>query len=222
MLELSRPLPQHRVFERGLRSAFTLIEMAVVLVILAALAALVAVSLGMMVDDSRDQLTQATLREVQTVILNRYVPDMGGMISESSQTLVRRGMPGPHPNHLLPAGRQEHPQLAFLYVNPFDNSTNSSFDPLVGRGWHGPYLVSSAGRYPGLDPDGNAVSRGFTAAYGIANSAPGANDGDPTVLDGWGNPIVIQETSPIEALLVSAGPDGDLLTTNDNLTLPLR
>lgn len=193
------------------RRGLTLLELTVVITILAALAALVVVSTTGVLDDSRLQLTSSTQRETQKLIMNRYVPDMGGMMSTSNHILVRRGLPGPHPDHLAPSNRLENPQLVFLFVNPLNNQPTSTFDPLVGRGWRGPYLLAGSGNYPGMNA--NPITRGFTNTYG--------ETGDPTVLDGWGNPLVIQGTTVIDAVLVSAGADGDLTTTSDNLSVPL-
>jgi hypothetical protein len=67
------------------------------------------------------------------------------------------------------------------------------------------------GNYPGANPD--------PGARGFPNSASGnygdyGNYGDPTVLDGWGNPIVIvlvtDQTGQQYYILLSAGPTGVL------------
>lgn len=81
------------------------------------------------------------------------------------------------------------------------------YDPNTRLGWRGPYLVSSGARYGADDP-------------------PYGTEGDPAVLDGWGNPVVIQfpttaiPTDPNRYLytrLVSAGPNGVIDTP---LSLP--
>ena len=68
----------------------------------------------------------------------------------------------------------------------------------------------------------SAETRGFTKNFGIA--------GDPTPLDGWGNPIVLISGGAISSyttdggvigVLVSAGPDEDLTTISDNEWQPL-
>ncbi|WP_254510182.1 prepilin-type N-terminal cleavage/methylation domain-containing protein [Anatilimnocola floriformis] len=187
----------------------TLLELIVVITILAVLAGLVVVSVSSVMEDSREQLTWASLREVQKVIVNRYQIDMAGKV------------PGPDPQNL--GGRQLHPQLHFLFVNP----STSTFDPISGLGWRGPYmLTSSAGRYPGLDPDENAVSRGFTAIFGKSQSDPPTPDADHAVLDSWGRPIILRTGSSSDVFeLVSAGPDGVLgthLAPGDDLIQPLQ
>lgn len=199
----------------------TLLELSIAMTILAVLAAVVIVVVGDASDTARTQTTQATLREVQTVILNRYALDMAGKTAASSHVLVRRGLPGPSADALFPSSRSNRPQLAFLFVNPLTNGTTPTYDPVSGRGWRGPYLLITAGRYPGMDPDGNAAARGFTSDFGVPNSSPTSSDGDPAVLDGWGHPVVIQGSTLSDARLVSAGPDGNLLDSSDNLSLPL-
>lgn len=88
-----------------------------------------------------------------------------------------------------------------------------SFDPVTEIGWNGPYLLGKG--------DGYVVdaARGFTLAYGA--------DGDPTVLDGWRHPIVLQwpdlpelplEQRSANVRLVSAGPDGVIDTPGTELT----
>lgn len=80
------------------------------------------------------------------------------------------------------------------------------------RGWRGPYVLTANGRYSLAN---EFQGRGFTADYGA--------DGDPAVLDAWGNPIVLQipdldgdAVASAEELrharFVSAGPDRKLTT----------
>jgi prepilin-type N-terminal cleavage/methylation domain-containing protein len=104
-------------------------------------------------------------------------------------------------------------KVADLLTNPFPGTDPLSvFDRDTGLGWRGPYITSGTGTYV-LNP-----ARGFTAAYG--------NAGDLTVLDPWGNPVVLQyptagaasDREPY-ARLVSAGPDGILQTPPDALAL---
>jgi prepilin-type N-terminal cleavage/methylation domain-containing protein len=77
----------------------------------------------------------------------------------------------------------------------------------------GPYLQMSSGSYA-IDAFNN-----FTVDYG--------SNGDPTVVDGWGNPIVLQIPTTVSATeaekklnarLVSAGPDGEIDTPLSDLT----
>jgi len=100
----------------------------------------------------------------------------------------------------LGSGRQDHPQLRYLFINPERNpeDTTHTFDIYTCTGWRGPYIISPRGEYT-VDP-----SRGFLDLYG--------ENGDPAVLDLWGSPIVIQylaSENPPGWYLVSAGPDND-------------
>lgn len=212
------------------RRGLTLLELVVVIMILAILSTLVVVLIGGTVDSSREQVTQATLREVQKVIVNRYQVDMAGSLQPADsptlpQLQIARGMPGPNPQNPLPNSRELHPQLHFLFVNPMTGDSQSTFDPIFSRGWRGPYLVNAGSRYPGHDPNNDAALRGFGPTYGIPHS--GTNVGDFAVLDGWGNPVILRGTGVLnqEMELVSAGSDGILGTPEipgDDLRLPLQ
>lgn len=81
-----------------------------------------------------------------------------------------------------------------------------SFEPATGLGWRGPYCSHSSW----LDP---ASAPAWLSAYWTA--------GDPVVLDGWSNPIVIQlpDAEGLYCRLVSAGHDRELQTPSD-LTYP--
>jgi hypothetical protein len=139
---------------------------------------------------------------------------MRGMVSLGSHMAVFEGLPGPDSADLVPAGRHESPQLHFLFFNPASYTMDHSFDPISTKGWRGPYLHNGRGAYPGVQTPAIAAANGFDATYGEV--------GDSTVLDGWGNPIVIEGTTFANAYLVSAGPDGILSTTEDNISLALQ
>lgn len=98
-----------------------------------------------------------------------------------------------------PAGIKTRDLLTSVAYPDFDE-----FDPTTRRGWRGPYIRNANGIFP--------ANGGFDPTYGTA--------GEPTVLDPWGNPIVVQvpthSSDPAErfryARLVSAGSDGALST----------
>jgi hypothetical protein len=102
--------------------------------------------------------------------------------------------------------------LVWLFQNPaseYGYSTNAtSYNAAASLGWNGPYLSSGMGNYPGVNA--NPAARGVAAG-------PYGNYGDPTVLDGWGNPIVIvlvtDQTGQQYYILLSAGPSGILSLT---------
>jgi prepilin-type N-terminal cleavage/methylation domain-containing protein len=199
----------HTIQHRGL----TLLELVVVLSILAILAAMLVPMLISSIDTSQRQVTMSSMRNLHELIVNRYMLDMRGQVVGSVP--IAKGLPG--------SISTTYPQLKHLFVSP----TTSAFDPNTGRGWRGPYLLSGSGKYPGLNVE-TATARGFNSDFGVA--------GDDAPLDGWGNPVIIATSahtsylnvinpfadSTILGYLVSAGPDQDLHTPDDNLTLPLR
>lgn len=207
----------------------TLVEIMVVLSILVAIAALTVPRYEGFTRQAQITTTQVTLRQLQDLIVNRYVVDMAGVVA-STNAAVAGGLPGPHANSLQPATRSQSPQLAFLFINPVTNDISNAFNPIYSRGWRGPYLLSGrGGDYPGADPS-TAVARGFGSQFGVSAAQSTTGVADQAVLDVWGNPIVmrldadfISATAPPYAFyeLVSAGPDGTL-NTSDDLSMPLR
>lgn len=179
----------------------TLIELVVVIAILVVLAAGMVPLFNHAADSAQSQAATATMRAVQEAIVGTpgspgYFDDLGAM---------------PRPNLGVEPGRVDHPQLRYLFINPASASAVPNFDPRTRRGWRGPYLVSSTGTYAVDDVDG------FTRDFG--------ETGDPSPCDPWGKPLVIQQ-AVVNGLtvwqLTSAGPDGNLTTTSDNLTLDLQ
>jgi prepilin-type N-terminal cleavage/methylation domain-containing protein len=220
------------------RQGLTLLELIVVLVILVALAGLVVPQLTGTNKQAAITATNQSMKQLQTVITNRYFVDMqststiaAGVVALGPSIL---GLPSP--NVADGTGRvvintigtaTNYPQMHFLFVNPLSFSgsqyyANPTYIATTGIGWNGPYLMSSGGVYP--DPSavrpGDAQNQtwshyGFTSSYGSI--------GDSAVFDAWGSPIVMQlpplsstddaTHSERYARLVSAGPDGLLATT---------
>lgn len=183
------------------RPGLTLLELVVVVVVLAALAALVIPLVSTSVSQSQEDTTRASMRELQDVIINRYWPELNAVMAGAD------GYPQPNPSNS--GGRVLHPQLAFLFVSP---AGCPAYDPISHLGWHGPYLLHSGGRYK--------VTGSFTTTFGVAD--------DPTVLDGWGRPIVLQRPTSgsvaeqsLCTRLVSAGTDGIIQTPASDL-MPAR
>jgi len=144
-------------------------------------------------------VTQQSLTGLRDTIAQIYWQD-------SYQTL-------PRPNMSVSPSRQNAPQLRYLFVNPQTEDATMQYDPVYRRGWRGPYLIWRNGSFYTI----NAASN-FTEQYG--------ENGDPTVLDGWGNPIVLQNPGVAadgsqDVRLVSAGPDGVLNTPPNVLTANL-
>jgi prepilin-type N-terminal cleavage/methylation domain-containing protein len=171
------------------RQAFSLVELLVVLVILVAVAGLLVPLLtGIRISDASGQrakspeqiTTEASMRHVLEAVMGS--PQGQGYYSDMGA---------------LPDA------VADLFVRPADAD---AFDPVVGLGWRGPYLLQQTGQYDGR----------FGPQYGAS--------GTPTVVDGWGRPLVVQWPTvgtdterKLYVRLVSAGPDGLLQTRADVL-----
>lgn len=168
------------------RHGLSLAELMVVLLILVLLAGMIVPMISRTSEDAQRQTTEANLVQLRDVIMNGYRPDLGSW---------------PRPGSIgLGNGRQNHPQLRYLFVNPANETAAQTYDPVHRLGWKGPYLLSTTGSYA-LN-----LALGFTNDYG--------ENGDPTVLDGWGRPIVMRNISG-EWFLVSAGLDGSLGNADD-------
>lgn len=192
------------------RGGLTLVEMLVVLAVLVGVAALVVPLVGNTAASAKETVTRANMTSLRDALVGPYRVDM-------SRRLPRPGAAG------IAAGRPNAPQARYLYVNPglttpaagADNTaaetTARTFNPATALGWRGPYLAVGFGTYR------TDTARGFTATYG--------QDGDPCVVDGWNQPLVIVERNGgANAELRSAGPDGILTVddnTRDDVVLPL-
>lgn len=195
--------------------AFTLMELLVVIVILAAVATLVISNVDHTRDDAEATVARATMQTLREALTGSsagpgYLADMKYVPGFRSVDLRTHDL-------LSPAS----------YL----------FDPVANRGWRGPYLrnaagvantnASRAGKFPeGGDRrfagDKTFLERGFF--YNGMKSHYGTT-GYPAVADPWGNPIIVQ-VPPASAFsgsaseakrfryarLVSAGPDGVLST----------
>jgi len=159
--------------------------------ILAVLGSLVLPAVGHYVSDSRDTVTRQSLSRLHDVV-SLYWADMGAL---------------PRPNSTNEPARADHPQLRYLFANPTLTtsatvSATLDYDPVYRRGWRGPYLVHQPGAAYAIDS-----ANGFTVTFGEA--------GDPTVLDGWGHPLVIQYRGVTadglhDVRILSAGPNGKI------------
>jgi len=199
------------------RRGLTLLELLVVLAILIALATLIVPVISNLGRKSQDISTRENLLRLQELILNRYIPDMG----ELPRPLLTSE--GKDPSGVT---RKNHPQLRYLFVNPDTETISKTTGATIlsSRRWQGPYLMHGGARYAiDHDTSSGAVDRKFTDAYGVGNATSGTNQGfggDPTILDAWGRPVVLQEPDETVdgfaptteektyARLVSAGPNG--------------
>jgi len=198
-----------RATTRPRTAGMTMLELLIVLSVLAVLAMIVTPLLSdrtSAASDSRWIATEVTMKAAREAISDYYADHFEGL---------------PYP---ADSARTQHPQLAYLYVNPVTFTSTSigddqwNYDPHTERGWSGPYL-SPGGVYTTDTLTG--VDAGFDELYGEA--------GDPCPIDGWGNPIVIQQPQPLGSTasmhdrtytrLVSAGPNG-LVDTPPDVLVP--
>jgi type II secretory pathway pseudopilin PulG len=214
-------MPRRSVHRAGL----TLLELLVVLVILLALGTLLVPQLSWVGNQSQQIATRESMIRLREMLMNQYIPHMGELPRPRAE-LTNGGS----------ATRQNHPQLVYLFVNPDYHENGIDGDDwtgpetfLSGRAWQGPYPLHTGMEYFVTDTDTDlATGTNFTDRYGLGNET--TRVGDPTVIDAWGNPIVIQEPNanlvsgdpPTEierrhTRLVSAGRDGILTTPPDAL-----
>jgi prepilin-type N-terminal cleavage/methylation domain-containing protein len=201
----------------GTRPGLTLLELIAVLAILVMLAGIVVPMVSNLLVGARSDTTAATLRQLQQVIVNRYAVDMNGAIDISTITdpspLYFDNVPRATANKTF-----SPPQLKWLFTQ---TPNVSSYNSTSRLGWSGPYLLSGQAKYPAPR---DIMSNGLSAeqsGFFAGSSAPTSNfgiTGDPTVLDGWGSPIVIvfiNETTSSQTyyILLSAGKQGVLDST---------
>jgi prepilin-type N-terminal cleavage/methylation domain-containing protein len=222
------------------RRGLTLLELLVVLSILVALASLIIPNISFLGSKSQAVSTRENLQRLQELLVNRYIPDMGGNVylpptggSATTNPYAGTNLGNMAANLPAPSGvpalltfsstssrNATHPQLRYLFVNP-DTETiqwSEGVTALSVRRWQGPYGQQTGATY--------TVTGGTATNY----DEYGVN-GDPTVTDAWGRPIVIQvppatlldpttnEPGVNFARIVSAGPNG-VIDTPEDVTMP--
>jgi prepilin-type N-terminal cleavage/methylation domain-containing protein len=198
---------------RRAHQGLTLAELLVVVAVLAVVGTLVLPAVGNYLSQARSDVTRQSLARLREVI-GVYWQDRVQLVGGQRQN----ALPQPNPNVLAyrAVNSQFFPQLAFLFWNPNDAIPNAyvDYDPTYRVGWRGPYLVNGNTSFYQIN-----ATTGFLEQYG--------ENGDPVVLDGWGNPIVVQNPGlaadgvSLDVRLVSAGPDGVVNTPPGKATLAL-
>lgn len=187
-MTLNAPIATRR--SRG----FTLAELVVVLLIVAATAGIATVLVVGKAPQAREDVVKASFSQIQAAIYGRdgqrgYFEDLG------------------YPPH----------RLVDLLQQP---SSDDDYNPLTRKGWNGPYLVSNA-RIPtaGTPEFTDLQTRGYAQPSAAADHYYLANE--PCVLDPFGRPYVLypafDPTDPDErpTHVAWGGVDGDLSTISD-------
>jgi prepilin-type N-terminal cleavage/methylation domain-containing protein len=191
------PTPAPRSSPR--QRAFTLVELATVVVVLVVLA-------GVAVSAAGDATTQAVRAATQTSMTAARDAIVG--VGHSRSDLTGRCFVGDLGR--LPTGVQEL----------LDGRTLSAYDPATGRGWRGPYVLAPRATFGDLDA---------TLPVSPSRQPMWSRYGQPTdaaLLDGHGRPLVLQipdadgdgsstDDDRRHARLVSAGADGLIDTPRD-------
>jgi len=202
--------PKSKIQNPRFKSGLTLAELLVVIAVLSVLGSLVLPVVGNYLAESRGDVTRQSLARLREVI-SQYWQDR----VQLTNGVRVNALPQPNPSVAQTPSRLSYPQVAFLFWNPNFTIPNETvdYDPTYRVGWRGPYLACSGATYT-INTAAN-----FTEQYG--------ENGDPTVLDGWANPIVIQNPGLApdgvgqDVRLVSAGPDGVVNTPPGVLTANL-
>ena len=195
------------------RSALTLLELVVVMAVLVALAGLAVPMFDNTTTQVSNGATIASMRQLQQLILNRYAADMKGT-SDGSGTYFYDSFPRATANVNV-----SQPQLVWLFnARPLPIRT---IRPPGSVGMAHICLLARARIQ--VQPKRCPTDRLHRQTVSIrACAATFGNFGDQTVLDGWGDPIVIvyiQESSPSQTYYFSASPYHILLSAGQNGTL---
>ena len=219
---------------------FTLIELVVVVVLLAAVAAIALPRLGAFSESARRVAAERDLATLAGSFTNPeggYLADMRGISGFSVGFLRVANLLAP--TNLYGAvegrdGRLEPRRVddAWAGTGCARPETFTRWDASRGRGWRGPYVRVAVGEFPSGGDGFRPPVGGLRLPDDILDGKDGCSvygfPGEPAVMDPWGNPYVLQippaqafppaETNVTDearfayARLVSAGPDGRLDT----------
>jgi prepilin-type N-terminal cleavage/methylation domain-containing protein len=109
------------------RTAFTLIELIIVLSILVALSGIVLPLCSENLTVAKETVTRSTLAEARQAMLQYWhdtkLIDLNGVTTFATEA--------------------QRFSLSWLFFNPVTNNSTVQFDPNARSGWHGPYLATS-------------------------------------------------------------------------------
>ena len=237
------------------RAGFTLVELSVVVLILAVLATLAARRLLRTAEAARITAAEADLATIRDAFLRAddgYLHDLAGIPGFShaylrvGNLLVATNVFGSK----VVGGVAQTRGIRVDVGSEADCRADgralprafTQWDEARGRGWRGPYVTAHAGIFPAagdrrFPSDPTFAERGFFPSLSHLRMPTEFKDptkasvygfvGEPTLLDPWGNPYVVQIPPPqafpgvtnvtdtacfAYARVVSAGPDGVLET----------
>lgn len=179
-------------------TGFTLIELSVVLIILIALAALAKPYLSGTSSSALCKATDVTMQNVKKAIMEGYYLDTLGKFPQDLDTTLAVNTPPDYNLHYL-----------FSDKNVAATRIHKAFDPESRTGWRtGGYLQNGIILTSGQNYSAQYLDNSFKDATlpATANDHVNANiiEGNSVVLDGWGRPIILQNSSS-GFRLVSAG-----------------
>lgn len=201
--------PTTRPAPRRWAAAFTMFELAAVVVVLTVVAGLAMSAAGDATTQASRTVTMSTMRTVRDAIVGIATGREGRVSPCFLQDLGR-----------LPRVEETPPRVYAYSLGPLLGGMTSlgvplpAFDPVTQRGWRGPYLIAPTPRFGSLGIDLGPEPLQWTT-YVQAD--------DLVVLDGYGRPLLLQVPDDLadgirnadderHARLVSAGPDGRIDT----------
>lgn len=184
-------IQSYQIGRRGTsaRRGLTLIELLVVLVILIGVGGIVVSNISSPITVRGADGENLEAGEVVTLQSMRTVRD--ALVGNSTTDAGYRGDLGALPS-----------RVSGLIVN-IDGE--DAFSPANARGWNGPYIVHEGATY------GN-----YTQSGDNFPTIPVVILDEPAILDGWGKPLILQQSDTINARLVSAGFNRTLETDDSN------
>lgn len=196
--------PTTRPAPRRWAPAFTMFELAAVVVVLTVVAGLAMSAAGDATTQASRTVTMSTMRTVRDAIVGVATGRDGRVTPCFLQDVGR--LP-----RFAPTSAGDHD---YSLTELLDGRGLAAFDPSTQRGWRGPYLIAPIARFG--TPD---LELGLVPAQWVRYGQPG----DSAVLDGYGRPLLLQVPDELadgtrnadderHARLVSAGPDGRIDT----------
>ena len=199
------------------RSGFSLMELALVVVILALLATLAVPRLGGVLRDAKQNAAEADMEAIRTALLgdgastHGLVGDLEGIAGFSpaylrlANLIVPTNLVGVADHWLDDDGRRLADAGFAVTPGAVNLTTFAEFsvftnrDEIAERGWNGPYLTHCRlGEFPDSTSAVTEAERSFFPRGTGDNQRAYGIPGEPAILDPWDNPYILQ-VPPAEA-----------------------